>query len=74
MLEFNRFQYFLSLALKEANQMVYSESYHDTWEEAEKEGIDWVVSWGFGYCPTYQTYQATSGAWVCSCKRWSSCD
>lgn len=54
--------------------MVYSESFHDTYEEAEKEGIDWVVSWGFGYCPTYQTYQATSGAWVCACKRWSSCD
>jgi len=54
--------------------MVYSESYHDTWEEAEKEGIEFVVSWGYGYSPDYKTYQATNGLWVCACKRWNSCD
>lgn len=54
--------------------MIYSESYHDTWEEAEKEGIEWVVSWGRAYSPNYQVYQSTNGVWVCACKRWSSCD
>lgn len=48
---------------------VYSESYHDTWEEAEKEGIDWVVSWTGGYSPDYRVYQSQAGAWVCVCTR-----
>lgn len=54
--------------------MIYSESYHDTWEEAEKEGIEWVVSWAGGYSPTYRVYQSQAGAWVCVCTRWKSCD
>lgn len=54
--------------------MIYSESYHDTWESAEKEGIEFVVSWGYRYSPDYKTYQSSNGLWVCACKRWSSCD
>lgn len=53
---------------------VYSESYHDTWEQAEREGIEWVVSWGYSYAPTYRTYQSNTGLWVCACKRGFDCD
>lgn len=53
--------------------MIYSESYHDSQQEAEQEGQDFCEAWGRAYSPTYYVFLSNAG-WICKCTRWNSCD